>query len=184
LNDKSKTIQFDRAGVELDLGGIAKGYAVDCVVGLLKKHGIERALVSAGGSTIFGLGSPPNSAGWEVKIQDPLDPGKIAETVLLFNRALSVAGSSEKFFEIDGRRYSHIMDPRIGKPVRDVLSVAVIAGSGTAGDALDNHLCVEGVERSREYLSRNSGIEVLFFLPASAKQWNLIRLKSGSLDHR
>ena len=73
LDPAAGTIAFDEPGVELDLGGIAKGYAVDRVVGLLKERGVPAALVSAGGSTIYGLGAPPGRAGWEVAIQDPAE---------------------------------------------------------------------------------------------------------------
>jgi thiamine biosynthesis lipoprotein len=169
LNPVSKTIGFDEPGVELDLGGIAKGYAVDRVVGLFKRRHIAAALVSAGGSTIYGLGAPPGRDGWDVMIQDPIDPRKIALTVQLKDRALSVAGSSEKSFEAGGLTYSHIMDPRTGRPAQGVLSVAVLAGSGTAGDAFDDAFFVLGPEGSRGYLSHLRDTEVFFFLPASPR---------------
>ena len=123
---------------ELDLGGIAKGYAVDRVVRLLQDRGVRAALVSAGGSTTYGLGTPPGRDGWEVAIQDPVNPQNVALTVRLKDRALSVSGSYGKWFENGGVRYSHIMDPRTGMPVRGMLSVAVMTATGTAGDALDD----------------------------------------------
>ena len=152
--------------MELDLGGIAKGYAVDRVVGLLRRRQIAAALISAGGSTIYGLGAPPGRDAWDVMIQDPIDPRKTALTVQLKDRALSVAGSSEKSFEAGGVTYSHIMDPRTGRPVQGMLSVAVLASSGTAGDALDNAFFVLGPEGSRAYLSQLRDTEAFFFLPA------------------
>jgi thiamine biosynthesis lipoprotein len=171
LDEKERTVFFDQLGVELDLGGIAKGYAVDRAVALLKQRGITRALVSAGGSTIYGLGAPPNETGWEVKVQDPVAAGKTALTVRLKDQALSVSGSYEKFFELGGRRYSHIMDPRTGQPVEGVLSVAVITDSGTAGDALDNVFYVQGVELSRKSLRSFTANKVIFFLPESGGKW-------------
>jgi FAD:protein FMN transferase len=176
LDEKERTVSFDKDGVELDLGGIAKGYAVDRAVALLKSRGIERALVSAGGSTIYGLGSPPDSSGWEIEIQDPIDHRKNAATISLNNRALSVSGSYEKFFEVDGVRYSHIMDPRTGLPVQGLLSVAVVAETGMAGDALDNVFYVLGVEKSRKLIQQYLVTEVIFFLPDSDRNWKLIRL--------
>jgi thiamine biosynthesis lipoprotein len=178
LNDRERTVQFDRPGVGLDLGGIAKGYAVDRVVSLLKRHRIERALISAGGSTLYGMGAPPGSKGWEAQIQDPVDPRRIALTIRLKDRALSISGSSEKFFEVAGVRYSHLMDPRTGWPVQNILSVAVLAQSGTEGDALDNICSVHGAERSRAYLKHFPGAEVLFFVPAPGKGWKLVRAKN------
>ncbi len=177
LQADGRTVQFDRAGVELDLGGIAKGYAVDRVVELLRRHEVRAALVSAGGSTIYGLGAPPGREGWEVGIQDPIDPRRIARKVLLKDRALSVAGIREKSFEAGGVTYAHIMDPRTGRPVSDMLSVAVLAGRGTAGDALDDAFFVLGVEKGRDYLKRLPPAEVFFFLPAG-RRWRLVQVKN------
>jgi FAD:protein FMN transferase len=178
LNPQSKTIAFDASGVELDLGGIAKGYAVDRVVELLRRRHVAAALISAGGSTIYGLGAPPGADGWEVKLQDPIDSRKTAFAIRLKDRALSVAGSSEKAFEAGGIKYSHIMDPRTGRPAQGVLSVVVLASNGTAGDALDNAFFVLGPERSRSYLSRLRGTEAMFFLPDSSRGWTVVRERS------
>jgi thiamine biosynthesis lipoprotein len=179
LNPVSQTIAFDESGVSLDLGGIAKGYAVDRVVGLFKRRQIAAALISAGGSTIYALGAPPGRDGWEVAIQDPIDSRKVAFTARLRDRAVSVAGSSEKSFEAGGVTYSHIMDPHTGRPAQGVLSVAVLASTGTAGDALDDSFFVLGPERSRAYLHRLRATEAFFFLPASARSgsergWTMI----------
>jgi thiamine biosynthesis lipoprotein len=178
LNRVARTIGFDEPGVELDLGGIAKGYAVDRVVRLLRRREIAAALISAGGSTIYGLGAPPGRDGWDVMIQDPIEPRKTALTVQLKDRALSVAGSSEKFFEAGGVRYSHIMDPRTGRPVQGVLSVAVLASSGTAGDALDDAFFVLGPERSRAYLKQLPDTEAFFFLPDPKRPWKMVHRRS------
>jgi thiamine biosynthesis lipoprotein len=174
LNQAERTIAFDEPGVELDLGGIAKGYAVDRVVSLLRKGNVTAALVSSGGSTIYALGAPPGRDGWNVTIQDPIDSRQAALTVTLKDRAVSIAGSSEKFFERNGVRYSHIMDPRTGRPVQGMLGVAVLAESGTAGDALDDALFVMGVERSRAYLKQLRGTEAYFFLPDATRGWRIV----------
>jgi thiamine biosynthesis lipoprotein len=175
LDAGEKTVRFDRPGVELDLGGIAKGYAVDRVVTRLRDRGVTAALVSAGGSTIYGLGAPADHAAWNVQIQDPVDPQRSALTVQLKDRALSIAGTSEKFFEAGGVRYSHIMDPRTGRPVQGILSVAVLAPTGTAGDALDDAFFVMGVDRARMYVQARHGVEGIFFLPDPATGWKMVR---------
>jgi len=181
--DESKhTIGFDVTGVELDLGGIAKGYAVDRVVAILRAHGVDAALVSAGGSTIYALGAPPGQTGWTVSIQDPIDASKAAREVTLINRALSVAGSSEKSFEANGTRYSHIMDPRTGRPVQGVLSVAVLTDDGTDGDALDDALFVLGPTKSAEYLNRYPSVEAFFFVPDSSRGWTLVNSQRQNAD--
>jgi FAD:protein FMN transferase len=176
LDARSRTIRFDHPGVELDLGGIAKGYAVDRVVDLLRREQVAAALVSAGGSTIYGLGAPPGQEAWNVDIQDPIGTGRVALTVHLKDRALSVSGRSEKAFERDGIVYSHIMDPRTARPVPGILSVAVLTPTGTAGDALDDALFVQGVERSRAYLQRLPATEAIFFLPDTKRAWKVVRL--------
>src|SRR5262245_28403080 len=180
LNQKEGTIFFDKAGVELDLGGIAKGYAVDRAVAVLKQHGVTTALVSAGGSTIYALGAPPGKPAWAIEVQDPVERKRIATTVRLKDQSLSVSGSYEKFFELNGVRYSHIMDPRTGRPVQGVLSVAVITNDGTSGDALDNVFYALGVERSRACWKKFSANEVIFFLPGSGKKWRMVRIRSGA----
>ena len=179
LDRKERTISFDKAGVELDLGGIAKGYAVDRAIEVLKKHGISAALVNAGGSTISTLGAPPGEAGWEVEIQDPLDLRKIATSVRLKNQTLSVSGGYGAFFELGGARYSHIMDPRSGRPVQGVLSVAVITNDGMSGDALDNVFYVLGIEKSQERLRDWPGVTAFVFLPEAENRWRLVRLPGG-----
>jgi len=178
LNPHDHTIHFDCEGIELDLGGIAKGYAVDRVVALLQQHNITRALISAGGSTIYALGAPPNSESWDLQIQDPLDARKIAMTVQLKDQSLSVSGSAEKFFELKGKRYSHIMDPRTGRPVMKVLSVAVIAPTGMMGDALDNAFYVQGTRQAKALLKSYPGTQIIFFLPDQSNTWKSIHLKN------
>jgi FAD:protein FMN transferase len=176
VDRSARTIRFDIPGVELDLGGIAKGYAVDRVVALLQRHGITAALVSAGGSTVYALGHPPDRLSWDVKIQDPLEPGRVAFSVGLTDRALSMAGRSAKSFEANGVLYSHIMDPRTGRPVQGILSVAVTAATGTEGDALDDALFVMGEDESRRYLKRFPGVEAWMWLPAGKKSTRVVRL--------
>lgn len=128
LDAANRTVRFVRPGVELDPGGIGKGYAVDRMVTLLKENGITSALVNGGGSSIYGLGSPANGdRGWEVNIRDPKSPSKVVANVYLRNESMSTSGSSEKFFLAEGRIHSHIIDPRTGYPAEGVLEVSVIA---------------------------------------------------------
>jgi FAD:protein FMN transferase len=186
LDMAARTIRFDVPGVELDLGGIAKGYAVDRVIDLLRRRRVTTALVSAGGSTVYALGAPPGEDAWPVKIQDPIAPERIAFAVPLRDRALSVAGTSEKFFERGGARYGHIMDPRTGRPVQGVLAVAVLAPTGVTGDALDDALFVRGAAGSQAYLEHYPGTEAYFLLPAG-KGWRMVRAHSanpGQIDDR
>ena len=182
LDRAAGTVRFDRPGVELDLGGIGKGYAVDRVVSLLRQRGIASALVNLGGSSVYGLGAPPGKRAWEIGIQDPTDPAKTALTVPLRDRALSVSGGYARFFEKDGVTYAHVMDPRTGRPVQGLLSVAVLTATATDGDALDNVLFVQGPETARAALARLPPAEALFFVPRRGRKWTLVRL-GGQTAH-
>jgi len=140
-------------------------------------------LVSAGGSTLFALGSPPREKAWKVKIRDPLNPrdsNKSALTVKLKNQCLSIAGSYERSFTIEGETYSHIMDPITGRPIEGLLSVAVVTESGLEGDALDNILFVKGLTESKSYLMRYPTVQAYFFLPALKSDWRMVNLSSKS----
>jgi len=176
LDRAAGTVQFDRAGVELDLGGIGKGYAVDRVVDLLRRRGIASALVNLGGSSVYGLGAPPGREAWEIGIQDPISPAKTALALTLRDRALSVSGGYARCFEKDGVTYAHIMDPRTGAPVQGILSVAVLTEGATDGDALDNVLFVQGLDRARSFLERYRSTRALFFLPRPGGRWRLVRV--------
>ncbi|HLO05175.1 MAG TPA: FAD:protein FMN transferase, partial [Terriglobales bacterium] len=128
LNARKRTVRFDRPGVEIDPGGVGKGYAVDRMVEVLRARGIRNALVAASGSSIFGLGNPPEEPrGWPISIADPWDHRKNAAQVFLKDLSLSTSGSYEKSFRAGGRRYSHIMDPRRGVPAESAVQVTVIA---------------------------------------------------------
>jgi FAD:protein FMN transferase len=160
LDAAAHSIRFDVTGAELDLGGIGKGYAVD------------RAI------KIYAMGAPLGSGGWPVEIPDPFDPKKPAHKVMLRDRALSVSGSSEKFFVADGVRYSQIMDPRTLKPAQGILTVAVLTTTGTIGDALGNVFFVQGVDQTRASLSKHPvGTEAMFFLPNGDGKWTMVSVK-------
>lgn len=136
LDAENQTVQFTEPGVELDPGGIGKGYAVDRAVAILKDNGIQAALVSASGSSIYGLGAPPGEPqGWEVRIRHPKDETQTVETLRLKDQSLSTSGSYEKFFVAEGKTYSHIMDPRTGYPAVGMLSVSVLAAKTLDSEA-------------------------------------------------
>ena len=128
LNADIQTVRFDCAGVELDPGGIGKGYAVDCMVDILRQREFQIALVSGSDSTIYGMGAPPAEPnGWRVGIKNPRNAREKVTEVFLKDMSLSTSGSYEKFFRAEGRTYAHIMDPRTGFPAQASGSVSVIA---------------------------------------------------------
>jgi thiamine biosynthesis lipoprotein len=164
-----KNIQLDRAAgtvrftrpIEMDPGGIGKGYAVDRMIEVLKKQGVERALISAGRSSIYGLGAPPSEPrGWRVLIPDPRDQRKTVAEVFLRNESMSTSGTSEKFFVAGGKTHSHIMDPRSGYPAQGMLAVSVIAPKTIDSEAWTKPFFVRG----REWALRNRPKEFRVFL--------------------
>jgi FAD:protein FMN transferase len=144
LDATHRTVGFAKEGVELDPGGIGKGYAVDRMVEVLKQYGIQSALVSASGSSIYGLGAPPGEKGWKVEIRDPKNEKKSVAEVYLKDDSMSTSGNYEKFFRAEGRIYSHIMDPRTGWPAQGVLSVSAITPRTIDSEAWTKPLFVNG----------------------------------------
>ena len=152
LDASQGTVRFLRSSLLLDPGGIGKGYAVDRAVAALREFGIEAALVSAGTSSIFALGEPPDSeSGWDLDVRGTGSEGGIATTVRLKDEALSTSGSYEKFFEDGGKRYSHIIDPRTGQPSAGTLSVSVVAQRAIDAEAWSTALFVNGAAWAREH---------------------------------
>ncbi len=146
LHSADRTVRFTRPGVSLDLGGIAKGYAVDCATAKLHALGITNAMIKAGGDLRV-IGAPPGQTHWIVQLEDPGKQGR-RFPVRLRDAALSTSGNYENFFEINARRYAHILDPRTGLPVPDIAACTVIAPTCMESDAWATALVVLGVEQS------------------------------------
>ena len=144
LDEENRTVSFARQGVELDPGGIGKGYAVDKLAEKLRETDIKTALVTASGSSIFGMGSPPGEKGWKVNIRDPKRASQHVETIYLHDESMSTSGNYEKFFRAEGKLYSHIMDPRTGYPAPGMLSVSVIAAKTLDSEAWTKPMFING----------------------------------------
>jgi FAD:protein FMN transferase len=128
LDRDRQTIRFSRPGMELDPGGVGKGYAVDRMVGVLRNHQVGIGLISASGSSIYGIGAPPDEPrGWKITIGVPPQADRAASVAFLRDMSMSTSGSYEKFFLAAGRRYAHILDPRTGYPAQGTALVSVIA---------------------------------------------------------
>ena len=147
LDEKNRTVRFDCAGVELDPGGIGKGYAVDCMVDELRRRGFQTAFVAGSESTMVGMGTPPEEPrGWRVGIKDPRNRRRTVDEVFLKDASLSTSGSTEKFFRAEGGVYAHIMDPRTGFPADASGSVSVIAPRAIDGEAWAKPYFIQGPE--------------------------------------
>jgi len=130
LNEQNHTIRFDREGVEIDLGGIAKGYAVDRAAAILRDSGVTSALVTSGTSSICAIGAPPRQAAWRVEVSDPLNRSQHLTSIELKDQSISTSGCNEKTFELGGKTYCHIMDPRTGQPIDGIVSATIITPMG------------------------------------------------------
>jgi FAD:protein FMN transferase len=162
LDPKAKTVQLKRPGMKLDVGGIAKGYAAQAALDVLKAVGVSRALVAGAGDIV--VGEPPvGEAGWKVAIA-PLEPGKSDphRVLLLTNAAVSTAGDAERYVVIDGHRYSHIINPATGVGVEDRASVTVVAADGATADALETTVYVLGPERGLKLVDETPGAAAIF----------------------
>lgn len=146
LDPDGRTVHFSRP-VEIDPGGIGKGYAVDRMVDLLRLRGISSAVISAGRSSIYGIGVPPSEPrGWRVTIPHPRDPRRQVAEYYLKDHSMSTSGTTEKFFAIGRRVYSHIMDPRTGRPAEGMLQVSVLAPKTIDSEAWTKPYFVLGSE--------------------------------------
>lgn len=142
FHDSERIVEFSVPGMKVDLGGIAKGFAVDCAVNKLKEFGIKSCLINAGGQ-IYGLGYKMFQP-WAVAVRSPRGKNLIGHTMLV-NQAVSTSGDYEQYFIKDKKRYSHIFDPRTGYPVDSgIISVTVTADDGLTADALSTAIFVLG----------------------------------------
>jgi thiamine biosynthesis lipoprotein len=168
LDPKRQTVELLKPDMRLDLGGIAKGYAMDEAYAVLRRLGITRALVEAGGDMRLG-DPPPERTGWHIAVMPLDDPHGRPESYLVLSRvAVSTSGDAMQFVEIGGRRYSHIVDPRTGAALTDHGRVMVVAPNGLTSDALTKVLSVLGPEK---------GLKIIEDTPQTAAQ--LVRAPNG-----
>jgi FAD:protein FMN transferase len=150
-NSSDKSIRFLRPGVRINLGGIAKGYAVERGAGILRELGIRHAIVTAGGdSRLVGdrRGQP-----WMVGVRDPRKDGEVAIRLPLENEAISTSGDYERYFEEDGKRYHHILQPATGEPANGVHSVTIVGPDAVITDALSTSVFIMGVDQGLRLLA-------------------------------
>jgi thiamine biosynthesis lipoprotein len=163
LDPKKLTVFFQRAGMRIDLGGIAKGYSVDKGIEILAKQGITRAMVNAGGDTrIIGdrFGRP-----WMVGVRDPDHEGKTFLKLPLTDTAFSTSGDYERYFDEDGKRYHHILDPKTGDSARKCRSVTVIAATATRTDALTKSVFIMGPKDGIDFINTLPDVDAVAVAP-------------------
>jgi FAD:protein FMN transferase len=159
LDAQAGTVRFAKAGVRIDLGGFAKGHAVDNSIAILQRRGIAHALVSAGGdSRVLGdrRGRP-----WTIAIRDPRTSDGVVALLPLENVSISTSGDYERFFEQDGVRFHHLIDPHTGESPRGVRSVTILSPDGLTSEALSKIVFVLGAKRGFEIVQAIPGVDAV-----------------------
>ena len=159
LDEAARTVRFARPGMRIDLGGFAKGHAVDNAAAILRAHGIRHAHISAGGdSRVIGdhRGRP-----WSIGIRDPRDAERMVAVLPLQDVSISTSGDYERYFERDGRRFHHLIDPATGRSPRDVHSVTILADDGLTTEALSKTVFVLGLARGMALIDALPGVDAI-----------------------
>lgn len=175
LDTAARTLRFAREGVRIDLGGFAKGHAVDNATAILARRGIKNAIVSAGGdSRVMGdhRGRP-----WTIAIRDPRRPGEVVAVLPLEDTAISTSGDYERYFEQDGVRCHHVLDPKTGKSPSSVHSVTILAADGLTTEGLSKSVFVLGVEKGMRLIESQEGVDAVVIDAAGHLHYS-----SGLLD--
>lgn len=169
LDPEARTVQYRRPGLEINLGSIGKGYALDRAAAVLRDGwGLPGALVHGGTSSVYGLGTPPGEGhGWLVGVQHPWEPERRLALVRLRDRGLGTSAATFQHLEYNGRKLGHILDPRTGWPAEGLASATVVAPTAAEADALSTAFFILGVEKARAYCAAHPGVGAIL-LPQDA----------------
>jgi len=148
LDPEHQTVRFARRGMEINFGAIGKGYALDRMASMLRAGGVRRALLSAGRSSVVALGG--RGHGWQVDLRPRL-ASRLVGRLWIRDGGVGTSGTGEQFFEIDGKRYGHVIDPRTGHPAAGVLGATVVTSDGASADALSTAFFIGGPSLAERY---------------------------------
>jgi thiamine biosynthesis lipoprotein len=180
LRHEAQTIRFAREGLEINLGSIGKGYAVDRAAALLAARGVENFLFHGGRSSVLAQGSriplAADANPWTVGVGHPLRPERRLGVLTLRNRAMGTSGTATQSFHHGGKRYGHILDPRTGWPAQGVLSVSVVADDAATADALSTALYVLGPEKAEAFCARHPEITAIVSLAGAGNNVEVLQL--------
>jgi len=171
IKPEKQTVRLKKEGMKLDLSAIAKGYVADQALLVLESKGIKSALVDAGGDIVLS-DPPPGRPGWRVAVQKSDADTLPSRSLVLHNTAIATSGDAYQYIELNGKRYSHILDPRTGLGTTDALSATVIAADGMTADSLATALCV---------MAPDEGIRLIESLPGVSAQ--VVRRTPGGIKH-
>lgn len=170
LDSGSRTVTLKVAGMRLDLGGIGKGFAADAALKELRRSGVRRAMVAASGDIAIG-DPPPGKAGWKIRIGDPGSRSRfLPETLILQHAGVSTSGDMEQFVELNGVRFSHIVDPRTGLGLTNRVQVTVVAETATHSDSLDTAICIMGLKAGLRMIDADRRLSMVAWEPHPSGQ--------------
>jgi thiamine biosynthesis lipoprotein len=168
LDARVRAVSYLRQGLEINLGGIGKGYALDRAAEVMRNRGVSVGMLHGGMSSVLALGAPPNEArGWLVSLRHPWAEGRSLGEVYVRDQALGTSAATYQFFEYNGRKLGHILDPRKGWPAEWLQQVTVIAPTAAEADALSTALYVLGLDAAKDYCRTHPGIAAII-LPAGS----------------
>jgi len=153
LNEKDQTVFLKNKGMRIGFGGIGKGYAAECAKKILKQNGIESGIVNAAGD-LTAWGFQENGEAWTIGIADPNKKESVFSTFNITNTSVATSGNYEKFVLIDGKKYSHTIDPKTGYPISGIKSVTIIAENAEIADALATPVTVMGIEVGLNFINQ------------------------------
>lgn len=163
LDKDNLTAKLEDAGMKVDLGAIAKGYAADEAARVLKENGVQHAIINLGGN-IMTIGGNPNGNPWRIGIQDPFNPrGDFLGVVPVSDKTVVTSGTYERYFRENGKKYHHILDPTTGYPVENNLySVSIITDKSIDGDGLSTTILLYGLEEGMKLIESLENVEAIF----------------------
>lgn len=183
-NINAGKVTLEQKGMEIDLGGIAKGYTSDRVMDIMRKYGVKHAVVSLGGN-VQTLNSKPDGSAWKIAVEDPKDKSKYIGALSLRDQAAITSGGYERYFKKNGKKYHHIIDPETGYPARKGLSsVTIVSADGTLADGLSTSLFIMGKDKAEIYWKEHSQEFDAIFVEDDGTIWVTEGLKDSFSSDR
>ncbi len=184
LDPERRGVRFLRPGLEINLGSIGKGYALDRAAELLRSRWrIGSALLHGGGSSVLALGAPPNDPrGWAVTVKHPWEPERNLGLLRMRDRALGTSAATFQHLEHEGRKLGHILDPRTGWPAEALASATAVAPTAALADALATAFFILGVEPARELCAANPGLGAVLLPPGEDARPVVIGLTRAEVE--
>jgi FAD:protein FMN transferase len=179
FEDATRTVRFEHDEMELNLGAIGKGYALDAMAAIVRRGGVRHALLSAGSSSIVAVGG--RAGGWSVDLRSPLVSRPRLARLRLRDGAMGTSGPGEQFVIADGKRYGHVIDPRSGHPARGIASASAVARDGATADALSTAFLVGGCALAEAYCATHPNTLALLTLD-DAEQRTVVFGRSDYVD--